>query len=87
MGAHKLHMPEKASSQFLGVFFLLFGTLSGHRPACFPLGNRDLVPLYTPSIGLLFLQQQYPEWAGLIVPGFGQTHSKRQLWPKKKNPV
>lgn len=49
-----------------------------------PLGNRDLVALYILSIGLLFEQQQYPEEAGLIVPGFLQTHNKRQLWPKKK---
>jgi len=48
-----------------------------------PLGNGDLVAMYTLSIGLLFLQQQYPEWAGLIVPGFVQTHGKRHLWSKK----
>lgn len=49
-----------------------------------PLGNRDLVAIYIPSIGLLFEQQQYPEGAGPIVPGFVQTHNKRQLWLKKK---
>lgn len=49
-----------------------------------PSGNRDLVALYTPSIGLLFQQQQYTEGAGLIVPGFVQTHNKGRLWPEKK---
>lgn len=49
------------------------------------LGGRDLVALYTPSTGLLFQQQHYPEESGLTELGFVQTYNKRQLWPNKKN--
>lgn len=50
-----------------------------------PLGNRDLVALYTPSTGLLFQQQQYSEGVGLIVQALCKHIIKDNSDLKEKN--